>query len=195
MNQASTESSDEDLMIRYAGGDEIAFRMLFHRYAPIVSALIRRTIRSTADVQDVVQQVFVRLHRARHDYRSDRAFRPWLTTIALNLRRDLARKAYRRRETGLDTMRAEAKASSGHEIERFHAAQALRGAMDKLSARNQEILELHWFEGFTFGEVAEILGMNRSAVKVSAHRSYKVLRREIEAQNSAAHVGGDGRDG
>ena len=194
MNQALAETSDEDLMVQYAAGDDTAFRLLFERYVPIVSALVRRTIRSTADVQDVVQQVFVRLHRARHDYRPERAFRPWLTTIALNLRRDLGRKAYRRRETALDVSPSSHAKVTPPGIERFHAADALNHAMETLSLRNREILELHWFEGFSFAEVADVLGMSKSAVKVAAHRSYKVLRSELYDHSGGDGIGGDGRD-
>ncbi len=59
-------------------------------------------------------------------------------------------------------------------------AAALRKALATLSDGQREVIELHWFEGFSFPEVAQIVGASLSAVKVRAHRGYKVLKAELQ---------------
>src|SRR5262249_43239157 len=94
--------SDEELMLAYTKDDESAFRELFQRYAPVLLRLCTRQVGRPADAQDLVQQTFLQLHRARRDFRADMRLRPWVMTIALNLARDLLRRRGRRPETQVD---------------------------------------------------------------------------------------------
>src|SRR5215467_14772428 len=94
--------SDEELMLAYANGDESAFRELFRRYAPMLLRLCTRQVGRPADAQDLVQQTFLQLHRARRDFRADMRLRPWIMTIALNLARDLLRRRGRRPESAME---------------------------------------------------------------------------------------------
>ena len=171
------EIEDEELMRRYKAGDREAFRLLFERYAPRLYGLLRRRCRRDEDAHDLVQQTFLQLHRARHDFRADARLRPWLYTIALNLYRDAARYTGRRPEflvEELPTQREEP------DVMRRDAARRVRQAVAALPQSQREVVELHWFEEMSFGEVAEVLGISRSAAKVRAHRAYKVLRDALE---------------
>jgi RNA polymerase sigma-70 factor (ECF subfamily) len=163
-------------MQAHAAGEKGAFRELFHRHAALVARIIGRGITRRDIASELVQETFLQLHRARADYDPSRPLRPWLTTIAMNVRRDYLRRIQRRPEGKLDnasTIDAEASA-----IDPLAATEAtrLRKLVAQLPDGQRTVIELHWFEGFSFPEVASVLGATPSAVKVRAHRGYKRLR-------------------
>jgi len=170
--------SDEELFAAYvARGDRQAFETLFRRYAPRLSGMfVRSGARESAG--DLVQKTFLHVHRARADYQLGRPFRPWIYTIALNVRREEARKKARSRETAIEPERVrepsiEPTASSPSD-------RLVQRALDKLSDSAREVVVLHWYDGHSFPEIAEMLGASLSAVKVRAHRAYEQLRKMLD---------------
>ena len=173
------EASDEELMAGYAtDGDRAAFEALFHRHGPRLQGYFRRFVGSDPVAQDLAQQTFLQLHRARRDYRLGAPLRPWLFTIAANLRREHFRRRGRRPETAYDPVRHGVPAvqpdASTAEVRLLHRA------VDALPEHEREVVVLHWFEGLSMAEVAQVVGASRSAVKVRAHRAYKKLRAQLE---------------
>ena len=169
--------SDEELMEAYVGGDTAAFSELFERYGPMLLRIMRRQLRED-DAQELVQQTFLQMHRARNDFDTGRKLRPWLMTIAYNLKRELFRRRGRKPEAALE-VEPEAE-DKGDIVERKSEATRLRRALATLPDGQREVIEMHWFEELSFPEVAEILGLSTSAVKVRAHRGYKMLRASLE---------------
>src|SRR5262245_45057401 len=170
--------TDEELMAAYVAGDKSAFEELFARYAPLLVRMMRRQLRQPEDAEELVQQTFLQLHRARRDFEQGRRLRPWLMTIAFNLKREHFRRRTRRPESALDY---EPPASErGDRLELHDDAERLRGALDKLPEGQRDVIVMHWFEEMSFPDVAEILGLTVSAVKVRAHRGYKALRQVLE---------------
>lgn len=170
--------SDEELMAAYRAGDRGAFDALFARYAPRLRQMLSRRINRAADVADLVQQTFLQLHRARADFREGAKLRPWLYTIALNLARQYFRRKGRRPETGLGEHEPPERGGEG-DPERPAVARELRVALESLPAAQREVIELHWFAGLPFKEVAQVVGASESAVKVRAHRGYEKLRTRL----------------
>jgi RNA polymerase sigma factor (sigma-70 family) len=170
--------SDEELFFSYLGGDDSAFEALFARYSPPLTRLMKRRIRAEQEAKELVQQTFLQLHRARLDFRPGAPLRPWLYTIALNLRREATRKGAR---NAVDLVAQpgdlEQKAiAEPHDPAASERRAQLRRALGELPEGQRTVIALHWFDGLSFGEVAEVLGANLSAVKVRAHRGYKALR-------------------
>lgn len=160
-------------MDRYARtGDRAAFEELFRRYAPRLLAYLRRSGLPGAAAHDAAQQVFLQLHRARADYRAGAPVRPWMFTIAANVRRDVARRAQRRPEAELERAPEPASPAAASTPE----DRVVRRALDRLPPEQRDVLVLHYYEGLSMGEVAEVLGATRAAVKVRAHRAYLTLR-------------------
>lgn len=170
--------SDEVLMAAYRAGDRGAFDALFSRYAPRLRQTLGRRINRGEDVADLVQQTFLQLHRARADFREGAKLRPWLYTIALNLARQYFRRKGRRPETGLGEFEPPERGQQG-DPERPAVARELREALATLPEAQREVIELHWFEGLPFKEVAQVVGASESAVKVRAHRGYEKLRTRL----------------
>ncbi|HKA89338.1 MAG TPA: RNA polymerase sigma factor [Haliangiales bacterium] len=170
--------SDEELMLSYVKGDQAAFRELFQRYAPILLRMLLRNVGRAADAQDLTQQTFLQLHRARHDFRRDTRLRPWIMTIALNLARDLLRRRGRRPELEIDeeVLAAPAAASPAANVD---DRARVRRALAELPTEQREVIELHWFEELPFNDIAAMLGCSPGAVRVRAHRGYVNLRKTL----------------
>ena len=167
-------------MSAHVGGDRAAFAQLFERYSSRLRQLFVRAGLRGDDANDLVQQSFLHLHRARADFRPGSALRPWLYTIALNLRRQHLRRLGRKPEHALD----EAEVGAGgrdHEPGDLLHGRHVRAALAALPDSQREVIMLHWFEGLTFREVAEVVGATPTAVKVRAHRGYAKLRSHLEA--------------
>jgi RNA polymerase sigma factor (sigma-70 family) len=166
--------SDEELMLRYCRGDREAFRELFDRYAGLLLRVLSRDLGDPTLAEDLVQQTFLQLHRARFDFDPKRAFKPWVLTIALNLKRGAKRSRHRRPEV-LAGLVAEAAAPPG-DHGRVEARQLVSWAIEHLPGEQRSVIELHWYEGLSFPEVARRLGIGAVAAKVRAHRGYCRLR-------------------
>jgi RNA polymerase sigma-70 factor (ECF subfamily) len=165
--------SDEDLMAAYIQDDQAAFRELFARLAPVIGTFIERRVGNAADVEEVAQQTFLQLHRARHDFRLGCRVRPWVMTIAANLIRDLLRRRGRRFEATIDV---EAVAEPTTTPDATVDGLSVRAAVATLPARPRAAIELHWFEGLTYDQIATRVRSSAGAVRVSAHRAMLALR-------------------
>lgn len=173
-----TGHDDDALMARYAAtGDRACFEALFRRWSGPLHGWFLRGLGPGPHVEDLVQQTFLHVHRARRDFRPGAPFRPWLFTIAANLRREHLRRAGRKPEAAWDpTAHGEPAvlpdASSPSD-------RAVRRALAALPDGQREVVLLHWYEGLSFPEIAEVVGASASAVKVRAHRAYTALRQAL----------------
>lgn len=179
---ASRMRTDEELMQSFAAGEASAFGELFQRWAPALVRVAQRQLGARADAEDIVQQTFLQLHRARRDFKPGMKLRPWLFTIALNLCRDLQRYRGRRHETPVEdvVLVAETPEKSAREAAELQAR--VRLALAQLSAEQRAVIELHWFDELPFGEIASIVGASAGAVRVRAHRGYEALRKALGAE-------------
>lgn len=172
-------------MRRYQLGDEGAFRSLFARYgSPIYRYFLHRT--GQADLaRDCAQTMWLKLHRSRGTYRPPQPVRPWLYTIAANLRIDGVRSRMRSRETlthdGSLPEPAQAPDPSTAQDDRD---EAVRRALMTLPEDARNVIVLHRYHDLGFAEIATLLGQSESAVKVRAHRAYLQLRKTLLAGRS-----------
>lgn len=167
--------TDEQLMARAAAGETAAFEQLFTRHAPRLGAVLRRGGLDGEEAQELVQQTFLVVWRCRLDYDPGRPLRPWITTIALNLKRDRLRRA---RRSPVVEGAAAAVEGAGRPAgqERVVRARELREAVARLPESRRAVVELHWLAGLSMAEVGEALGTSTGAVKVRAHKAYAQLR-------------------
>lgn len=174
------EPTDEALFDAYRAGDERAFQQLFDRYAPLLLRLVGRDVRRSAEAEEIVQDAFLHLHRSAADFRQGARLRPWLMTIALNLKREHFRRRSRRPEAPLELDgRQDPVAASPRILERRHARTQIDRALSSLPENQREVIVLHWFGGLSFREVAGAVGASVSAVKVRAHRGYTAMRESL----------------
>ncbi len=180
MSTAGRERSDEQLMAAWCAGDRAAFEGIFRRYAGRLHGYFLRSVGSEEQARDLVQQTFLHLHRARADFRQGSALRPWLYTIAANLRRQHFRTRRRKPEVALDT-EVHGEPAVGASVTTARQ-RVVRRALLALPDSQREVVLLHWYEGMSFPEVAQVLGISTSAAKVRAHRAYKTLRAVLDPE-------------
>lgn len=168
------DRSDEFLMESYASGSIEAFDELFRRYEAIACAYFRRRVSSEDRVADLYQELFLRLHRARHTFDPSHAFRPWFFQVARNVLIDDTRRAFRTRELSIPDPESSAVPC---DIEHRLAAReeaALRLA--RIPEESARIVVGAMLLGEGYGEIARKLGKSRDAVKQIASRSLRRLR-------------------
>jgi RNA polymerase sigma factor (sigma-70 family) len=166
-------------MAAYVAGDAKAFRVIFERYAPLLMRTMLRELYVREEANDLVQQTFLQLHRARADFDAGQKLKPWVFTIALNLKREYFRRKKRRPERSLDAEAVLEPAVGALGAARVDARRTLARVMGEIPADQREVIELHWFDGLEFPEVALVVGASVSAVKVRAHRGYARLRQAL----------------
>jgi len=165
-------------MVAAQAGDGATYEMLLRELLPYVRSLVARRIRDPADREDIVQNVLISLHRARHTYRAERPFLPWLRAVVRNASIDSLRARGRRSRVEIagdvETL-AEASYEArlpGEDV----LSPALQGALAALPASQREAVELIHVEGLSVAEAAERAGVTPGALKVRAHRGDRRLR-------------------
>jgi len=179
------DASDAALVARAAVGDDAAFEALVVRWQGRVAGLVRHFFRQPQDVEEVAQEVFIKVHRALGGYRGEAPFEHWLLRVATNACRDRLRERRRRPEEVLSQVTEDAQrwldaALEGAALEaaRTESARVLAAdLLDALPAKDRIVLVLMDLEGLSSAEVAARTGSTRGAVKVRALRARRALRR------------------
>ena len=171
---ARRESPDESLMARYADGEAEAFDELFRRYEPRAYAFFLKRTGSPERAQDLYQELFLRIHRARDRFDAARPFEPRLFQIAHRLVVDDQRRAYRSHEISIEDREPVAERSNSEQWlgDREVLGQALAG----LSGEERHILVSSKLEGIGYPELAAQLGKSVEAVRKTASRTLQRLR-------------------
>lgn len=164
--------ADEVLMAAYLKGDMGAFAELFRRYTPVLGRLLWRSLRD--EVPDFVQQTFLHVHRARHTFAEGALFRPWLVSIAINLKHEHFRRLNRRLAIHPDLFTFGARPPSEPDVI-YEADQAWR-SVECLPSRERQVLELLCGGGLSAADVAAEMRTTTAGVKSLAHRARQRLR-------------------
>jgi len=177
---------DEDaaLMLAFCAGDGAAFEALFGRWAAPLLRYLERMLRDVAAAEELVQEVFLRVHGARQRYQPQARFSTWLYRIATNLAlNELRRPRRRERHTSLEEPGSPVLAGEGPAAEDVLDARRLSARVDhelaQLPERQRAALCLTAVEGLSYAEVAAALEISESAVKALVHRARTSLAERI----------------
>jgi RNA polymerase sigma-70 factor (ECF subfamily) len=170
-------------------GDGAAYAALLRSLLALLRAFVRRRGVDDGEVEDVVQEVLLSIHRARHTWRAGRPFDPWMWAIARNASTDALRRSIReraRRAPGADGGLADQLADDGAGPEALFLAgepsPELARALAGLPAAQREAVELLYVEQLSAAEAATRAGVTVSALKVRAHRGSRALRAALEGK-------------
>jgi RNA polymerase sigma-70 factor (ECF subfamily) len=177
-----TEQNDnlETLMRRSLTGDQRAYASLLHETTRLLRPFLAKRLSIANEVDDLMQEILLSIHKARHTYDGNRPYKPWVYAIAKFRLQDHLRVHYSDQlRHALDFGELE---DYLHDpvTESVMSYESISGEVERLPEKQATILRLLHQEGYTAREVAEKIGMTESAVKVSAHRAYKVLRKKLE---------------
>jgi RNA polymerase sigma-70 factor, ECF subfamily len=186
--------SDVQLMLDVKAGDEQSFALLLQRYRTPLINFLYRMVRNREQAEDLAQEVFLRVYRARADYVPSAKFTTWMFRIATNLALNAVRDSkYQRMEISIDAP-ASADTEEGDErpldiaekrpdIEQRLVAEVrskmIRHAIEKLPEKQRAAVLLHKYQELDYGEIAKILECSESALKSLLFRAYEALRVEL----------------
>lgn len=176
------ERSDETLMARYVAGDAEAFDELFRRYEPRAYAFFVKRTGSPQRAEDLYQELFLRIHRARDRYDPTRAFTPWFFQIANRLLIDDRRRAFRSHEVQIEDWDP-CSSQPAAEVEATHRELADQ-LLHRMSHEERYIVLSAKVEGIDYRELADHLGKSVDAVKKMASRAIQRVR--LESSNEHA---------
>jgi RNA polymerase sigma-70 factor, ECF subfamily len=156
---------------------------LFQAHHGRVFRTAQRITGSTADAEDVLQTVFLRLVKGQEDYDWSQNPKAYLSRAAINASLDLLRSRTRSKAVALDDSEVDAIASTYHDPEAIHADRELqklvRQAVSRLGKTAGEMFVLRYYEGFDNKEIAAMLKTSPLVVGVVLHRARTKLRKEI----------------
>ena len=159
-------------------GDALAYERLLDDLLPFVRGLVRARIADDPNAEDVVQEVLLAIHTARHTFRAERPLEPWVRTIARNAVIDSARRRTRQRARFADVEAADLPEdpSARASAEADPLSRGLERALAKLPSPQREAVLLLKVEGLSVVEAAARAGTTPGALKLRAHRGYRMLR-------------------
>ena len=181
--------TDVQLMLDVKAGDEASFDLLLQKYRlPLVNFLFRM-VRDAATAEDLAQEVFLRVYRARKQYSPSAKFTTWLFRIATNLALNSVRdNRHRRMDVSIDAPVEEDEAPrelparemriDEYMVERDRA-QFIRRAIAALPEKQRVAVLLHKYEEMDYGEIAKVLECSESALKSLLFRAYETLRVQL----------------
>jgi RNA polymerase sigma-70 factor (ECF subfamily) len=190
MDTESQETSDEILINASLTGDDQAFTQLVTRYKRRIFALAARFARDRDELEDICQEVFIKVYENLGNFRRDAPFEHWILRIATRECYDaLHGRRHEINHSILDDRNSELRnfAEEARQNAR-EARELLRCAMARLNPKEQLIITLIELEELTVREAAALTGWSESNVKVRAYRARKALKRILEGEDERIYV-------
>jgi RNA polymerase sigma factor (sigma-70 family) len=177
---------DRDLVAAVRAGDDRAFELLYLRYQGRISSYVRGMVRDYGRAEDITQDVFMAALRRLRSTDVPIAFKPWIYEIAKNACIDAFRRARNVSEVSFDADGGPGSSMVARGgtpdavVDAKLALDNLCGAFGGLSETHHDILVMREFEGLTYAEIGERLGMSRAAVESTLFRARRRLGEEYE---------------
>jgi RNA polymerase sigma-70 factor (ECF subfamily) len=184
--------SDAAIMLRVAEGDEAGFNYLATKYHRPMIHFLYRMVGNQAVAEELAQEVFLRVYRARSSYRAEARFTTWLYRIATNLAVNHARDTRHERtaqtiyldqpdpETGTTPDVADDEPTAEQQLMRDERMAAIRLHVMALPERQRMAVLMHKYQGMDYREIGEVLKLSESATKSLLFRAYQTLRDKLK---------------
>jgi RNA polymerase sigma-70 factor (ECF subfamily) len=189
-----TNQTLDAAMERYAQGDDAAFREVYGGLDQRLRAFLRRLCGAAPLADDLLQETFLRVHRARGSFSHGAAVIPWAYAIARNSWLDHLRAAKTRGRLAVVAAADEREerdvptgpdADSEQAVIAHQTAEIVQRVLAALPSAQREAFVLLRYEGLSVHEAAEIVGATPTAVKLRAFRAYEALREALGVQTSS----------
>ena len=184
--------SDVQLMLAVKEGDELSFELLLRRYRTPLVNFLNRMVRDTGLAEDLAQEVFMRVYRARKEYEPNAKFTTWLFRIATNLALNALRDGrHRQMEISIDQRLddgereqvrldvADKSPNVEHRMLQQDRAAVIRNAVESLPEKQRAAVLLHKYVELDYAEIARTLECSESALKSLLFRAYETLRVQL----------------
>ena len=169
----------ESLMLAALRGDQKAYAALLEATTRLLRPYLAKRLSQAHEVEDVMQEILLSVHKARHTYDGQRPYKPWVYAIARFRLNDYLRAHYGDQLRHAADLDAAENIAAQHVTESDFTYESIKEEIERLPGKQPVILRLLHQEGHTAKEVAIKMNMRESAVKVAAHRAYKTLRGKL----------------
>lgn len=177
---AINEAEDAELLERCRRGDERAATVLVRRHTPSLARFVA-SLGERQEVEEVVQDTFVRAFASLDGFRGDSSLRSWLFTIARNLVRDRVRSRARKyRVVPVDESHAVTEHDALDAAVSDETERRLGEALELLSPMQREVFTLRVSEGLSYREIAAVVGSTEGAARVHYHNAMRSIREFID---------------
>jgi RNA polymerase sigma-70 factor, ECF subfamily len=180
------DAEDRALVARWLGGDERAATLLVQRHASALArfaaSLIGGRGQGASEVDDLVQDTFVRAFQSLADFRGESSLRTWLFTIERRLLVD-RRRSERRRPDRVEIGEEDA-ATEYTALDAMVADETegrIRRSLERLSPMQREVFTLRVAEGLSYKEIAGVVGSTEGAARVHYHNAVRVIKEHVDA--------------
>jgi RNA polymerase sigma-70 factor (ECF subfamily) len=190
--QLALRDPDIRLMLRVRDDDPVAFAELVELYQHRLVTVMRHLVGSKEEAEDLAQEVFLRVYRARKKYRPRAKFSTWLFTIANNLALNALRSRQRKPVVPLDVRDSgplgprpaeqlvrDRASQPGARIQQQELAAVIAQALEGLNERQRVAVILNKFEDMNYAEIAEVMNLTTKAVKSLLSRARENLREAL----------------
>lgn len=190
--KASAETADEaailrDLMVRYQQADGDAAAELVRRLSPMLLRFLAGPQQTRHHAEDMLQDCWLRIHRARKSYRPENPVLPWIFAIARHTRVDGYRRTSQVDQREMFSENLEA-VSPAQQPEASDDGEELWHLVRQLPESQQEVVRMLKVVGLSLEETARATGTTVGAVKQKAHRAYRKLRELIQAARRGEQI-------
>ena len=172
------------LVQRCKQGDLAAFSQLFRDHEARLYRLAVTILRNERDAEDALQDAYIRVFERIKRFRGKSAFETWMTAVMVNVCRDRLRRQRVRRALPLDWLRHRAgRGDVVREVGALIQRQTLWSLVDRLDDKHRLPVILHYREGWSCGEVADILAVRTSTIYSRLNTARKRLRTMLQAKS------------
>ncbi len=187
-----SQLTDAEVMLRVAAGDEAGFGLLVEKYRRQMVHYMFRMVHNQAIAEELAQEVFLRVYRARTSYRAEAKFSTWLYRIATNLGVNHARDTRHERgaqavyldqpdpETGISPDVADSTPTVEQDMLREARLAAIRKHVMALPERQRTAVLMHKYQDLDYKQIGAVLKLSESATKSLLFRAYQTLRERLQ---------------
>ncbi|HKQ71266.1 MAG TPA: RNA polymerase sigma factor [Polyangiaceae bacterium] len=150
----------DEMVARCQRGDGQAFRQLFARHKIEVTRLVFRMVGPRADLEDIIQEVFLQVHRSLKDFRGQSKFTTWLHRVTVNvvlMHRRAARSRPQLVSPQVEDVQPDSRLPPDEDVARLERVRAFRRVLDKLAEKKRTVFLLHEVEGLAPAEISKIV--------------------------------------
>jgi RNA polymerase sigma-70 factor (ECF subfamily) len=189
---AWSQLSDAEIMLRVAAGDEAGFSLLVEKFRRQMVHYMYRMVHNQAVAEELAQEVFLRVYRARTSYRAEAKFSTWIYRIATNLGVNYARDTRHERgaqavyldqpdpETGISPDVADATPTVEQDMVEEARRAAIRKHVMALPERQRTAVLMHKYQDLDYKQIGAVLKLSESATKSLLFRAYQTLRERLK---------------
>lgn len=185
MKDSNQTNEDFRLIKAFKAGDQKSFEELVRRYQRQVANIVYLTLGSREEIQDIAQEVFIRIYRSIDKFEFDASFFSWIYRITVNLCIDELRRRRIKRALSLDFLAEGTLEKEKKSKERILASdgvltdekrEIILEALQKISQEHRQVIILREYEELSYAEIAAFLGISVQAVKSRIFRAREELR-------------------